>query len=70
MDVLMIPGVSAIVSLVAMSWACSLSISLLALFFVSGVNLRHWVPDIKAVVGLVSLAMLTVHASTGQWLLF
>ncbi len=70
MDVLMIPGVQAILSVAAISWVCSFSISLLAFLFVSRFSLRFYMPEIKTVVGLVTLAMLTVHISTGQWLLF
>jgi uncharacterized membrane protein len=70
MDILMIPSVQAILSVAAISWVCSFSISLLALLFVSGFSLRHYMPEIKAVVGLVFLAMMTVHLSTGHWLLF
>jgi hypothetical protein len=70
MDALMIPGVSAILSVAAISWSCSLCISLLALLFVSPNCMRHIYPEVKAVVGLVSVAMLTVHFSTGHWMLF
>jgi hypothetical protein len=70
MDVLMIPSVQAILSVAAISWVCSFSISLLAIVFVSGWSLRHYMPEIKAVAGLLCLAMLTVHVSTGHWMLF
>ena len=70
MDALMIPGVQAIFSLAAISWSCSLCISLLALLFVSPNCLRFLYPEVKAVIGFVSLALLTVHVSTGRWLLF
>jgi len=70
MEILDIPGVQAIFSAALISWLSSLTISLLALLFVSKSNLRHFYPEIKAVVGLVSLALLTVHVVTGRWMFF
>ncbi|MBS1993982.1 MAG: hypothetical protein JSS83_25900 [Cyanobacteria bacterium SZAS LIN-3] len=71
MDVLFIPGVQAILSVAAMSWVASFSISLLALVFVSNNGwFRFYVPELKTIVGLVSLAMLTVHVVSGRWMLF
>jgi hypothetical protein len=69
-DVSMIPGVQTILSLAALSWSFSLCISLLALLFVSPNCLRFVYPELRAVCGLVCLALLTVHFSTGHWLLF
>jgi len=70
MEVLSIPGVQAILSVAAISWVSSFSISLLALLFVSRGWCHHYVPEIKSLVGLVGLALLTVHATTGHWMLF
>ena len=70
MDVLMIPAVQAILSVASISWVCSFAISLLAVLLSSGWSLRAFYPEIKAVAGLVTLALLTVHCSTGHWLLF
>ncbi|MBU6455055.1 MAG: hypothetical protein KGS72_25010 [Cyanobacteria bacterium REEB67] len=70
MDVLLIPGVQAILSLAAVSWTCSLCISLIALLFISPNCLRFIYPELRAVVGLLCLALVTVHFSTGHWLLF
>jgi len=70
MEVLLIPGVQAILSAAAFSWVASFSISLLSLLFVSKGWFRHFLPEIKSIVGLVCLALLTVHATTGHWMLF
>ena len=70
MDTLMITGVESILSVAAISWSCSLCISLLALLFISPNWLKPFYPEFKAVFGLLGLALFTVHASTGHWMLF
>lgn len=68
MDAINFPAIQAIFAVTSISWVCSVSISLLALLFVSPRAFNHFVPELKSVVTLVALGLVTIHSITGIWL--